>query len=192
MTRAKTLMDAAAVAAAIERLAGAVLAGVGEGAALVGIHTRGIPIARRIAARIGAASGEAPPLGELDIGLYRDDVARGRERPVLRRTEIRFPLDDRVVVLVDDVLFTGRTIRAALDALTDLGRPRAIRLGVLVDRGGRELPIQADFVGATLAVPPELAVEVRLEEVDGGPDRVLAVPWADRRADAARQEDRSP
>jgi pyrimidine operon attenuation protein/uracil phosphoribosyltransferase len=137
------------------------------GLALVGIRTRGVPLARRLAAKIERIEGDAPPVGVLDINLYRDDLSRIGDHPVVRKTEIPFVVDDRVLVLVDDVLFTGRTIRAALDALIDLGRPRVIQLAVLVDRGGRELPIRADFVGKTVSTFQGDRVDVLLEEEDG-------------------------
>jgi pyrimidine operon attenuation protein/uracil phosphoribosyltransferase len=135
--------------------------------AIVGIRTRGVPLARRLAAKIERIVGEAPPVGVLDINLYRDDLSRIGDHPVVRKTEIPFVVDDRNLVLVDDVLFTGRTIRAALDALIDLGRPRVIQLAVLVDRGGRELPIRADFVGKSVSTFQGDRVDVLLEEEDG-------------------------
>jgi pyrimidine operon attenuation protein/uracil phosphoribosyltransferase len=135
--------------------------------ALVGIRTRGVPLARRLAEKIERIEGAAPPVGMLDINLYRDDLSRIGDHPVVRKTEIPFAVDDRIVVLVDDVLFTGRTIRAALDALIDLGRPQAIQLAVLVDRGGRELPIRADFVGKTVDTFEGDRVDVLLDEEDG-------------------------
>jgi pyrimidine operon attenuation protein/uracil phosphoribosyltransferase len=137
--------------------------------ALVGIRARGVPIAVRLAADLKALSGHEVPVGSLDITLYRDDLmghAAGTQ-PVIRRTEIPFSLDDRVILLVDDVLYTGRTIRAALDALIDFGRPRAIQLVALVDRGHRELPIRADYVGRNIPTSRQQTVHVRLVEVDG-------------------------
>ncbi|OGN84229.1 MAG: bifunctional pyr operon transcriptional regulator/uracil phosphoribosyltransferase [Chloroflexi bacterium RIFCSPLOWO2_02_FULL_71_16] len=135
--------------------------------ALVGIRSRGDVLAQRLHAAIQANEGVDLPLGALDITLYRDDLTRIGHAPVVRTTEIAFSVDDRILVLVDDVLFTGRTIRAAMDALVDYGRPRAIRLAVLVDRGHRELPIRADHVGKN--VPTQLGDDVRvhLVEVDG-------------------------
>ena len=141
--------------------------------ALVGVQTRGVPLARRLAARLGAIEGVAPRVGVLDINLYRDDLSRIAEHPVLKRTEIPFDLDDAVVILVDDVLFTGRTVRAALDALMDLGRPRQIQLAVLVDRGHRELPVRADFVGKNLPTAETERVDVRLTETDGEDEVVI-------------------
>ena len=141
---------------------------------LVGVQTRGVPLARRLAERLGAIEGVAPPVGVLDINLYRDDLSRIADHPILKRTEIPYDLDDAVVILVDDVLFTGRTVRAALDALMDLGRPRQIQLAVLVDRGHRELPVRADFVGKNLPTAETERVDVRLTETDGE-DEVMIV-----------------
>ena len=137
--------------------------------ALVGIRTRGVPLARRIARSLHDISGGDVPTGALDITLYRDDLMRQPvgPQPVVRRTEIAFSIDDRRILLVDDVLYTGRTIRAALDALIDFGRPLAIQLIVLVDRGHRELPIKADYVGKNLPTSLKQSVQVRLLEVDG-------------------------
>ena len=136
--------------------------------ALVGIRTRGVPIASRIAEAIGRIEGTAPPVGALDINLYRDDLSlTGRERPLLRRTEIPFSIERKRIVLVDDVLFSGRTVRAALEGIGDLGRPRLIQLAVLVDRGHRELPIRADYVGKNVPTSLRESVEVRFAETDG-------------------------
>ena len=135
--------------------------------ALVGIRSRGDVLATRLREAIHQHEGALLPLGALDITLYRDDLTRIGHAPIVRTTEIDFPVDDRVVVLVDDVLYTGRTIRAAMDALVDYGRPRAIRLAVLVDRGHRELPIRADHVGKNVPTQPRDDVRVHLVEVDG-------------------------
>ena len=137
--------------------------------ALVGIRTRGVPLARRLSSVLHVITGVAVPTGVLDITLYRDDLMRYPlgPQPVLRKTEIEFSIDGRRILLVDDVLYTGRTIRAALDALIDFGRPRSIDLVVLVDRGHRELPIKADYVGKNLPTSLRESVQVRLEEVDG-------------------------
>jgi pyrimidine operon attenuation protein/uracil phosphoribosyltransferase len=136
---------------------------------LVGIRTRGVPIARRLAARVAEIAGVEIPVGTLDITLYRDDLMRYAvgPQPVLHRTDIPFSIDDRKILLVDDVLYTGRTVRAGLDALIDFGRPSAIQLIVLVDRGHRELPIKADYVGKNLPTSPRESVQVRLVETDG-------------------------
>ena len=134
---------------------------------LMGIQTRGVPLAHRIAARMGEIEGVAVPVGSLDITMYRDDLRLRGARP-LEITEVPGAgIDDRVVVLVDDVLYSGRTIRAALDALSDIGRPRAVQLAVLVDRGHRELPIRADYVGKNIPTAQGQAVRVRLLETDG-------------------------
>jgi pyrimidine operon attenuation protein/uracil phosphoribosyltransferase len=140
-----------------------------EELALVGIRTRGVPLARRIAQSIREINQHEIPTGALDITLYRDDLMRTAvgAQPLIRRTEIPFSIDDRRILLVDDVLYTGRTIRAALDALIEFGRPKAIQLVVLVDRGHRELPIKADYVGKNLPTSPSESVQVHLTEVDG-------------------------
>jgi pyrimidine operon attenuation protein / uracil phosphoribosyltransferase len=140
-----------------------------DGLALVGIRARGVPIAARLAAHLRDLAGADVPTGALDITLYRDDLMRHAvgPQPVIRRTEIPFSIDDRLILLVDDVLYTGRTIRAALDALIDFGRPRAIQLVVLVDRGHRELPIRADYVGRNIPTSRQQSVQVRLREIDG-------------------------
>jgi pyrimidine operon attenuation protein / uracil phosphoribosyltransferase len=140
-----------------------------DGLALIGIRARGVPIAARLAAQLRALTGTDVPTGALDITLYRDDLMRHAvgPQPVIRRTEINFSIDDRLILLVDDVLYTGRTIRAALDALIDFGRPRAIQLVVLVDRGHRELPIRADYVGRNIPTSRQQSVQVRLTEIDG-------------------------
>ncbi len=142
-----------------------------EGLALVGIHTRGIPLAQRIAGFIRAFEGKEVPVGMLDITLYRDDLTEIGLKPQVRETRIPFDLQGKAIVLVDDVLYTGRTARAALDALMDLGRPRRIYLAVLVDRGHRELPIRADFVGKNVPTSRNEVVKVKVAEVDGE-DRV--------------------
>ena len=140
-----------------------------EELALVGIRTRGVPLARRIAQSIREINQHDIPTGALDITLYRDDLMRTAvgAQPLIRRTEIPFSIDDRRILLVDDVLYTGRTIRAALDALIEFGRPKAIQLVVLVDRGHRELPIKADYVGKNLPTSLSQSVQVHLQEVDG-------------------------
>ena len=134
---------------------------------LVGIRTRGVPLAERIGTEIERMEGVRPPMGVVDITLYRDDLSRIGPHPIVGETRFPEPLDDRVVVLCDDVLYTGRTVMAALDSLRDWGRPRAVRLAVLVDRGHRELPIRADVVGTTVTTSLDQHVEVRFESVDG-------------------------
>lgn len=143
--------------------------------ALVGIRTAGAPIARRLSDELHGITGFRVPTGTLDITLYRDDLAHNQvgPQPVLRRTDIDFSIDGRRILLVDDVLYTGRTIRAALDALIDFGRPRAIELVVLVDRGHRELPIRADYVGKSVSTARGESVHVRLQEVDGWDEVVI-------------------
>lgn len=143
--------------------------------ALVGIRTRGVPLARRLSAVLHDITDVTVPTGVLDITLYRDDLMRHPvgPQPVLRKTEIEFSIDDRRILLVDDVLYTGRTVRAAFDALIDFGRPRSIELVVLVDRGHRELPIKADYVGKNLPTSLRQSVQVRLEEVEGVDEVVL-------------------
>lgn len=138
-----------------------------EGLVLVGIQRRGVPLARRLSGAIAEHEGVTLPVGALDITFYRDDLSLVAQQPVVKGTEIPFAIDDRTVILVDDVLYTGRTIRAAMDALVDFGRPRAIRLAVLVDRGHRELPIRADHVGKNVPTSREETVRVHLEETDG-------------------------
>lgn len=137
-----------------------------EDVVLVGIRRRGVPLARRLAQKIGQFEGKAPPVGVLDITLYRDDLSTRAEQPIVQKTEVPFDIRGKKVILVDDVLYTGRTARAALDALIDLGRPQVIQLAVLIDRGHRELPIRADYVGKNVPTSRKEIVEVRLVEVD--------------------------
>ena len=138
-----------------------------SGVALVGMHTRGVPLAHRLADAIREFEGDSVPVGELDIGLYRDDIPSLELKPRLQRTEMPVDIDGWRLVLVDDVLYTGRSIRAAMDALTDFGRPASIQLAVLVDRGHRELPIRPDYVGKNIPTAVQESVEVMLEETDG-------------------------
>jgi pyrimidine operon attenuation protein/uracil phosphoribosyltransferase len=137
------------------------------GLVLVGIQRRGVPLAHRLAAAIAEHEGATVPVGALDITFYRDDLSKLGHSPVLKGTDVGFELEGRTVVLVDDVLYTGRTIRAAMDALREFGRPQAVRLAVLVDRGHRELPIRADHVGKNVPTSREELVKVRVAEVDG-------------------------
>ncbi|GAA5439490.1 bifunctional pyr operon transcriptional regulator/uracil phosphoribosyltransferase PyrR [Deinococcus caeni] len=137
-----------------------------ENLALIGVHTRGIPLARRLAEKLSTLEGVDVPTGMLDITLYRDDLSEVAQQPIIRETQVPFDLRDRRVILVDDVLYTGRTVRAALDALIDLGRPAGIQLAVLVDRGHRELPIRADYVGKNLPTAASEVVKVKLQETD--------------------------
>jgi pyrimidine operon attenuation protein/uracil phosphoribosyltransferase len=168
------VLDEPGIDRALTRIAHEIVerAGGTQGLALVGIHTRGVPLARRIAERLRTIDGTRVPVGALDITLYRDDLGRTAGTPLVRGTEIPFPVAGKTVVLVDDVLFTGRTIRAALDAIMDLGRPRMIQLAVLVDRGHRELPLRPDYVGKNLPTARREIVQVLLREHDGQ-DRVV-------------------
>jgi len=173
----KQLLSADDIRRAVARLAHEVVErneGV-HSLVLVGLRTRGIPLARRVQQRILEFEGETAPLGELDITLYRDDVHQRAPR-TLSPTSIPVDISDKTVVLIDDVLYTGRTIRAALDALIDLGRPRAIQLLCLVDRGHRELPIRPDFIGKNVPTSRHEKVAVRLEEIDGVDEVVLIQP----------------
>jgi pyrimidine operon attenuation protein/uracil phosphoribosyltransferase len=134
---------------------------------LVGMHTRGVPLARRLAAKIAEFGGPDIPVGALDISRYRDDISLPDEQPTVKHTDVPESVEGRSVVLVDDVLYTGRSVRAAMDAVIDLGRPRSIQLAVLVDRGHRELPIRADYVGKNVPSSRREEIKVRLMETDG-------------------------
>lgn len=134
---------------------------------LIGIRRRGVPLASRLAERIKDIEGSTVPVGVLDITLYRDDLTTLGHHPIVHQTEVNFPVEDKKVVLVDDVLYTGRTIRAALDALMDIGRPGVIQMAALVDRGHRELPIRADYVGKNVPTSSKEVIAVQLEEIDG-------------------------
>ncbi len=175
MSKRKVVMDAEGIDRALTRIAYEILEknkGV-ENLALVGIRTGGVFLARRIAEKISRIEGKEVPLGILDITLYRDDLRKNRKKPLIGKTDIPFSLDERKVVLIDDVLFTGRTVRAAMDALIDFGRPKAIQLAVLVDRGHRELPIRADFVGKNLPSSLWEDVSVNLTENKGKDEVVI-------------------
>ena len=162
------IMDTTSMRRAIIRIAHEMVeAGKGvSDLALVGIRTRGVPLAKRLANYIKDIEGKAIPVGILDITLYRDDLTTIAHQPVVHKTEIPFDVTDKTIVLVDDVLFTGRTVRAALDALIDHGRPGRIQLAVLIDRGHRELPIRADYVGKNVPTSKQEIVNVRLMETD--------------------------
>ena len=165
------LMDSERIGRSLTRIAHEIIErnrGVGD-LALVGVRTRGVPIARRLAATLRDITGADVPTGALDITLYRDDLMKTAvgPQPIVRRTEIPFSIDGRHIVLVDDVLYTGRTVRAALDALIDFGRPSTIQLVVLVDRGHRELPVKADYVGKNVPTSRRETIHVRLAEIDG-------------------------
>jgi pyrimidine operon attenuation protein/uracil phosphoribosyltransferase len=168
------VLDEPGIERALTRIAHEILerAGATDGLALVGIRTRGVSLARRIADRLQSIEGAKVPVGALDITLYRDDLGLKAEVPILRETDIPFPVEGKTIVLVDDVLYTGRTIRAALDAIMDLGRPRMIQLAVLIDRGHRELPVRPDYVGKNLPTARREIVQVLLREHDGQ-DRVV-------------------
>jgi len=142
---------------------------------LVGVHTRGVPLAKRLAANIESFGGVKIPVGTLDISLYRDDLSSLELKPLVKLTDIPATIDGKSIVLVDDVLYTGRSTRAAMDALTDLGRPRLIQLAVLVDRGHRELPIRADYVGKNIPSSKHEEIKVKLKETDGV-DEVAIIP----------------
>ncbi len=172
------VLDAEAIRRAVTRIAHEIVERHGgtESLAIVGIRTRGAVLAERVAQAIHQIDGASVPVGAIDITLYRDDLTAIGPNPVVHQTEIPFELSDQRIVLVDDVLYTGRTVRAALDALIDYGRPALIQLAVLVDRGHRELPIRPDYVGKNLPTAPEEVVIVRLTETDGTDEIVLGVP----------------
>ncbi len=163
------IMDEGAVGRTVTRMAAEIVENDGGDVMLVGIHTRGVPLADRLAGELEGIFGKKPSVGRLDITLYRDDIGPWRPahtQPVLKKTVLPISIDDKVIYLVDDVLYTGRTVRAALDTLIDYGRPRAIRLAVLVDRGHRELPVAADVVGKVVATSRREDVQVRLRPAD--------------------------
>ncbi len=173
----KTVMRSEEIERTLRRMAHQIIEGLGglERTALVGIQSGGITLARRLAGLFMDLEKTQVPVGALDIAFYRDDVTKRAEPPVVRKTEIPFDVEDMRIVLVDDVLFTGRSIRAAMDALMDMGRPRRIALAVLIDRGGRELPICPDFVGKSIEVRTDEKVEVMLKERPSKTDRVIIV-----------------
>ena len=176
-TKSAVVMDADRISRTLTRIAHEIVErnkGVDD-LVLIGVRRRGVYIARRLGQMLKNITGDEVPTGALDITLYRDDLMRHAvgPQPVIRRTEIPFSIDNKKILLVDDVLYTGRTTRAALDALIDFGRPKGIQLIVLVDRGHRELPIKADYVGKNLPTNPEESVQVRLQETDGNDEVVL-------------------
>ena len=196
-------MDAGRMARTLSRIAHEILERhpYPKRLALVGIHSRGVPLARRLARLIAEAAGAEPAVGALDIALYRDDFTSLAAQPITKGTDILFSIDGRTVVLVDDVLYTGRTVRAALDQLIDFGRPARIELAVLVDRGHRELPIRADYVGRSLSTSRDEAVQVWVHEEDGkdevvliqkSPDRAAAKPVSKSRPPRARAKPARP
>lgn len=170
----KLIMDAGDISRAMVRIAHEILERNkgGKDLTLVGIRTGGVHLAHRLVKRIQSIEGVQVPIGELDITLYRDDLALRKDQPILRKTSVPFDMTNKVVVLVDDVLFTGRTIRAAMDSLMDLGRPEEIQLAVLVDRGHRQLPIKANYIGKNLPTSRDEQIQVLLEE-GGEDDRVV-------------------
>ena len=171
----RRVFDAAELRRALTRIAHEIVERQGgtDDLVLVGLRTRGVPLAERLAALIREHEGVDVPVGSLDITFYRDDLTKLAHAPIVKRSDLGPEVTDRTVVLVDDVLYTGRTIRAALDALTDHGRPRAVRLAVVVDRGHRELPIRPDFVGKNLPTSSDEVVHVRLAETDGADEVVI-------------------
>jgi len=180
-TREKTqLMSASEIDRTLVRLAHEILEKTQDldRLAFIGIRRRGVPLAQRLAAKIKAIEGREVPVGILDINLYRDDLSTVSSAPVVNATEIGFAIKDRDIVLTDDVLYTGRTIRAALDALFDHGRPARVQLLVLIDRGWRELPIEARYVGRTVQTTDREIVEVKFQEIDGQ-EKVLLVERID-------------
>lgn len=169
------ILDKETIDKALKRMAHEIVenAGTMDDSVLIGIKNRGAYIAQRLAEKIKDIVGKSPLVGALDITLYRDDLTQVAEQPIVHATEISFDIDSKRVILVDDVLFTGRTIRCALDALIDFGRPGKIQLAVLIDRGHRELPIRADYVGKNVPTSVKESVEVRLAESDGKDEVVI-------------------
>jgi pyrimidine operon attenuation protein / uracil phosphoribosyltransferase len=172
----RQLLSAQEISRTLNRLAHEIVekSGGAQDLALIGVRRRGVPLSERLARAIEGSAHLDIPVGTLDITLYRDDLSTVGAQPVVQSTNIDFPVDDRDLVIVDDVLYTGRTIRAAMNGLFDLGRPRRVRLLVLIDRGHRELPIEATFIGKTIQTSDTEIVEVRLQEVDGE-ERVMLV-----------------
>ncbi|MBN2374409.1 bifunctional pyr operon transcriptional regulator/uracil phosphoribosyltransferase PyrR [bacterium] len=179
----RKIMDKTQIRGAVRKMAGQIVSDFSsvEGLVIIGIRTRGADLTNRLVEEIEALSGHRVQIGFIDTTFYRDDVLTSGPKPVMKRTDIPFNLSGKRVILMDDVLYTGRTIRAALDALMDLGRPACVKLAVLIDRGHRELPIQPDYVGKVLDTSESESVQVRLEEEkEGGPDRVLILPYPER------------
>lgn len=164
-----SILDEKAIDRSLTRLAHEIIEhnkGV-EDVVLVGIRTRGVPLAKRLAEKIEKIEHKRVPVGEVDITFYRDDLSEVSDRPTINRSDLTFPIADKHLVLVDDVIYTGRTVRAAMDALVDFGRPSTIQLAVLVDRGHRELPIRPDYVGKNVPTSKSEIIKVRLAETDG-------------------------
>jgi pyrimidine operon attenuation protein/uracil phosphoribosyltransferase len=180
LTPKTTILDAKQMARIIRRMAGEIVErnkGV-AGLILVGIRSRGVPLAESIAEVISGMEGHSVPLGILDITLYRDDLSLVAAQPVVRESRLPLPIEGQTLVLCDDVLFTGRTVRAALDQLADYGRPRSVQLAVLIDRGHRELPIQADYVGKAVPTAKEEEIQVQFRATDGL-DQVRILEWSE-------------
>jgi pyrimidine operon attenuation protein/uracil phosphoribosyltransferase len=169
------ILDKEAIDKSLERIAHETIEKTGsvDDIAIIGIKCRGAYLGERLADKVKRISGKRPDIGALDITLYRDDLTQVAEQPVVHATEIDFDIDNKTIILVDDVLFTGRTIRCALDALIDFGRPRQIQLAVLIDRGHRELPIKADYVGKNVPTSMKEVIEVHLAETDGKDEVIL-------------------
>lgn len=174
------LMSATEIDRTLQRMAHEIVekSGGTKDLALIGIRRRGVPLAQRIARAMGGIDGVGVPVGTLDITLYRDDLSKVAAQPVLHSSEIPFGVDDKDLILIDDVLYTGRTIRAAMNGLFDLGRPKRVRLAVLIDRGHRELPIEASFIGRSVQTSDMEIIEVRLNEIDSE-ERVMLVERVD-------------
>ena len=185
----KVVLDGEDMRRALTRIAHEIVENGGgpEGLALVGIQTRGVPLAQRLARLIEERAGEAPELGAVDITFYRDDVTLRAGSPVVHATHLDFAVDRRTVVIVDDVLFTGRTVRAAIEALFDYGRPARVQLAVLVDRGHRELPLRPDYVGKNLPTARSERVYVRVAELDGEDSVTIAEVAEPRTAEVTRR-----
>ena len=177
MSSPVSIMDGRAISRSLARMAHEIVEAVGDHPrlAFVGIHRGGVPLSRRLAEAVRQITQQEVPTGSVDITLYRDDLYTGLERPVLGDTDFPFKVTGSGVVLVDDVLFTGRTVRAALDEIIDFGRPDFIRMAVLIDRGHRELPIAADFVGRSVEFSKTARVDVRLTELDADADEVVVL-----------------
>ncbi|ACI19446.1 bifunctional pyr operon transcriptional regulator/uracil phosphoribosyltransferase PyrR [Dictyoglomus thermophilum] len=172
------IMDKEAIKRALRRIAHEIVErnkGIGN-VVLIGIRRRGVPLAQRLQKILKEIEGVEVPVGSLDITLYRDDLNLRLDQPQVGKTDINFSIENKDVVLVDDVLYTGRTVRSALDALMDIGRPKTVQLAVLIDRGHRELPIRADYVGKNVPTSRKEQIEVRLEEIDGV-DEVVIGEW---------------
>lgn len=180
MAKEKHLMTEAEMDKTLRAIAGKIVKDGFQQAMLVGIQSRGVPLAHWLARQVGELTEMAPPVGILDINLYRDDLSEVADQPVVHRTELPTKIDGTGVILVDDVLYTGRTIRAAMDALVDFGRPKFIKLAVLVDRGWRELPIQADYVGLQIKTTANEVVKVMVKEKDGKNEVLLKENFSKR------------